>query len=68
MVLSFQPNSQIAPEIEVVSSKVSEGRTCEIEVVSAKGSEGRTGENQSHVVLLENLHLNEVNALDEKTR
>uniref|UniRef100_A0A8D1A290 BDP1ral transcription factor IIIB subunit n=1 Tax=Sus scrofa TaxID=9823 RepID=A0A8D1A290_PIG len=62
------PNSQIAPEIEVVSSKVSEGRTCEIEVVSAKGSEGRTGENQSHVVLLENLHLNEVNALDEKTR
>uniref|UniRef100_A0A8D1ZUY1 Myb-like domain-containing protein n=1 Tax=Sus scrofa TaxID=9823 RepID=A0A8D1ZUY1_PIG len=27
-----------------------------------------TGENQSHVVLLENLHLNEVNALDEKTR
>uniref|UniRef100_A0A8D1A2A4 BDP1ral transcription factor IIIB subunit n=1 Tax=Sus scrofa TaxID=9823 RepID=A0A8D1A2A4_PIG len=43
-------------------------RTCEIEVVSAKGSEGRTGENQSHVVLLENLHLNEVNALDEKTR
>uniref|UniRef100_A0A8D0TX09 BDP1ral transcription factor IIIB subunit n=1 Tax=Sus scrofa TaxID=9823 RepID=A0A8D0TX09_PIG len=53
---------------EFLTVVISEGRTCEIEVVSAKGSEGRTGENQSHVVLLENLHLNEVNALDEKTR
>ncbi|XP_007176014.2 transcription factor TFIIIB component B'' homolog isoform X4 [Balaenoptera acutorostrata] len=46
------PNSQIATEIEVVSSKVSEGRMYE---------------NQSHV-LLENLHVNKVNVSDEKTR
>ncbi|XP_058918523.1 transcription factor TFIIIB component B'' homolog isoform X2 [Kogia breviceps] len=46
------PNSQIAMEIEVVSSKV---------------SEGRMDENQSHV-LLENLHVNKINVSDEKTR
>ncbi|XP_030701016.2 transcription factor TFIIIB component B'' homolog isoform X1 [Globicephala melas] len=46
------PNSQIAMEIEVVSSKVSEGRMYE---------------NQSHV-LLENLHVNKINVSDEKTR
>lgn len=51
-VLSFQPNSQIATEIEVVSSEV---------------SEGRMSENQSQV-LLENLHINKVDVLGEKMR
>ncbi|XP_055277869.1 transcription factor TFIIIB component B'' homolog [Moschus berezovskii] len=46
------PNSQIGTEIEVVSSEV---------------SEGRMSENQSHV-LLENLHINKVDVLDEKMR
>uniref|UniRef100_A0A452EJE5 BDP1ral transcription factor IIIB subunit n=1 Tax=Capra hircus TaxID=9925 RepID=A0A452EJE5_CAPHI len=46
------PNSQIATEIEVVSSEV---------------SEGRMSENQSHV-LLENVHINKVDILDEKMR
>ncbi|XP_060256220.1 transcription factor TFIIIB component B'' homolog isoform X5 [Ovis aries] len=46
------PNSQIATEIEVVSSEV---------------SEGRMSENQSHV-LLENVHINKVDVLDEKMR
>lgn len=52
IVLSFQPNSQIATEIEVVSSEV---------------SEGRMSENQSQV-LLENLHINKVDVLGEKMR
>ncbi|XP_049721203.1 transcription factor TFIIIB component B'' homolog isoform X3 [Elephas maximus indicus] len=47
------PNSQIGTEIEVVSSKVSE---C------------RINEDQSHVVLVENLHVNKINVLDEKIR
>ncbi|XP_007941553.1 transcription factor TFIIIB component B'' homolog [Orycteropus afer afer] len=47
------PNSQIGTEIEVVSTKVSE---C------------RINENQSHVVLVENLHVNKLNILDEKIR
>ncbi|XP_019486707.1 PREDICTED: transcription factor TFIIIB component B'' homolog [Hipposideros armiger] len=47
------PSSQIGTEIEVVSSKVSEGRMCE---------------NQSHVVLAENLQVNKINVLDEKMR
>ncbi|XP_036134591.1 transcription factor TFIIIB component B'' homolog isoform X2 [Molossus molossus] len=47
------PNSQIGTEIEVVSSKVSEGRTYE---------------NQSHVALVENLHVNKINVLDKKMR
>ncbi|XP_043345181.1 transcription factor TFIIIB component B'' homolog isoform X4 [Cervus canadensis] len=46
------PNSQIATEIEVVSSEV---------------SEGRMSENQSQV-LLENLHINKVDVLGEKMR
>ncbi|XP_057597481.1 transcription factor TFIIIB component B'' homolog isoform X2 [Hippopotamus amphibius kiboko] len=46
------PNSQIATEMEVVSSKVSEGRMYE---------------NQSHV-LLQDLHANKINVLDEKMR
>ncbi|XP_048656066.1 transcription factor TFIIIB component B'' homolog [Marmota marmota marmota] len=46
-------NSQLETEIEAVSSKVSE---C------------RMDENQSHVVLVENLHVNERNILDEKMR
>ncbi|KAM4871128.1 transcription factor TFIIIB component B'' homolog isoform X1 [Urocitellus parryii] len=46
-------NSQLETEIEAVSSKVSE---C------------RMDENQSHVVLGENLHVNERNILDEKMR
>lgn len=53
MVLSFQPNYQIGTEIEVISSKVSEGRIYE---------------NQSHVALLENLHINKINVLDKKMR
>lgn len=53
VVLSFQPSSQIGTEIEVVSSKVSEDRMYE---------------NQSHVVLAENLHVNKINVLDEKMR
>lgn len=52
MVLSFQPNSQIETEIEVVSSKVSEGRMCE---------------NQSCVALEEN-HANRINTLDKEIR
>ncbi|KAM7148893.1 transcription factor TFIIIB component B'' homolog isoform 4-T5 [Molossus nigricans] len=47
------PNSQIGTEIEVVSSKVSEGRTYE---------------NQSHVALVENLNVNKINVLDKKMR
>ncbi|XP_032966342.1 transcription factor TFIIIB component B'' homolog isoform X2 [Rhinolophus ferrumequinum] len=47
------PSSQIGTEIEVVSSKVSEDRMYE---------------NQSHVVLAENLHVNKINVLDEKMR
>ncbi|XP_075864202.1 transcription factor TFIIIB component B'' homolog isoform X2 [Microcebus murinus] len=47
------PNSQIGTEIEVISSKVSE---CGMY------------ENQSHVVLVENLHDNKINVLDENTR
>ncbi|XP_020771241.2 transcription factor TFIIIB component B'' homolog isoform X2 [Odocoileus virginianus] len=46
------PNSQIATEIEVVSSEE---------------SEGRMSENQSQV-LLENLHINKVDVLGEKMR
>ncbi|XP_023585306.1 transcription factor TFIIIB component B'' homolog isoform X3 [Trichechus manatus latirostris] len=46
-------NSQIGTEIEVVSSKVSE---C------------RINEDQSHVVLVESLHVNKINVLDEKIR
>lgn len=53
MVLSFQPNYQIGTEIEVISSKVSEGRMYE---------------NQSHVALPENLHVNKVDVLDKKMR
>ncbi|XP_032191918.1 transcription factor TFIIIB component B'' homolog isoform X7 [Mustela erminea] len=47
------PSSPVGTEIEVVSSKVSEGITCE---------------NQSHMVLAEPLHLNKINVLDEKMR
>ncbi|XP_044931171.1 transcription factor TFIIIB component B'' homolog isoform X2 [Mustela putorius furo] len=47
------PSSPVGTEIEVVSSKVSEGITCE---------------NQSHMVLAETLHLNKINVLDEKMR
>ncbi|XP_037656758.1 transcription factor TFIIIB component B'' homolog isoform X2 [Choloepus didactylus] len=47
------PNCQISSEIEVVSSEVSECRMCE---------------NQNPVVLVENLHINRRNALDEKIR
>ncbi|XP_059031174.1 transcription factor TFIIIB component B'' homolog isoform X2 [Mustela lutreola] len=47
------PSSPVGTEIEVVSSKVSEGITCE---------------NQSHMVLEETLHLNKINVLDEKMR
>ncbi|XP_025748650.2 transcription factor TFIIIB component B'' homolog [Callorhinus ursinus] len=46
------PNSPIGTEIEVVSSKVSESQY----------------ENQSHMVLVEPLHLNKINVLDEKMR
>lgn len=47
-------NSQIGTEIEVVSSKVSECRIYE---------------NESHdVVLVENVHINKINVLDEKMR
>lgn len=52
MILSFQPNSQIETEIEVVSSKVSEGRMCE---------------NESHMSLEEN-RVNRINTLDKKIR
>ncbi|XP_016069379.1 PREDICTED: transcription factor TFIIIB component B'' homolog isoform X2 [Miniopterus natalensis] len=45
------PNSQIGTHIEVVSSKV---------------SEGRMDENQSHVALVENLHVNRINVVDKK--
>ncbi|KAK1345201.1 hypothetical protein QTO34_013911 [Cnephaeus nilssonii] len=45
------PNCQIGNEIEVISSKVSEGRMYE---------------NQSHMALLENLHINKINVLDKK--
>ncbi|XP_023606741.1 transcription factor TFIIIB component B'' homolog isoform X4 [Myotis lucifugus] len=45
------PNYQIGTEIEVISSKVSEGRMYE---------------NQSHAALLENLHVNKVDVLDKK--
>ncbi|XP_045421786.1 transcription factor TFIIIB component B'' homolog isoform X3 [Lemur catta] len=47
------PNSQIGTEVEVISSKVSK---CGMY------------ENQSHVVLVENLHDNKTNVLDEKMR
>ncbi|CAK7320374.1 Transcription factor TFIIIB component B'' homolog [Vulpes lagopus] len=47
------PNSPVGTEIEVVSSKVSEDRIYE---------------NQSHMVLVEPLHLNKVNVVDEKMR
>uniref|UniRef100_A0A8C8WML7 BDP1ral transcription factor IIIB subunit n=1 Tax=Panthera leo TaxID=9689 RepID=A0A8C8WML7_PANLE len=47
------PNSPVGTEIEVVSSKV---------------SEGRLHENQSHMVLVDPLHVNKVNVLDEKMR
>ncbi|XP_077923340.1 transcription factor TFIIIB component B'' homolog [Halichoerus grypus] len=46
------PNSPIGTEIEVVSSKVSESQY----------------ENQSHMVLVEPVHLNKINVLDEKMR
>ncbi|XP_027945439.1 transcription factor TFIIIB component B'' homolog isoform X2 [Eumetopias jubatus] len=46
------PNSPIGTEIEVVSSKVSESQY----------------ENQSHMVLVEPLHLNKISVLDEKMR
>ncbi|KAF3821739.1 hypothetical protein GH733_009781 [Mirounga leonina] len=46
------PNSPVGTEIEVVSSKVSESQY----------------ENQSHMVLVEPLHLNKINVLDEKMR
>ncbi|XP_053513242.1 transcription factor TFIIIB component B'' homolog isoform X2 [Artibeus jamaicensis] len=46
------PNSQIETEIEVVSSKVSEGRMCE---------------NHSHVAL-EDSHVDRINALNKKIR
>ncbi|XP_070268248.1 transcription factor TFIIIB component B'' homolog isoform X2 [Myotis yumanensis] len=36
------------------------------EVISSKISEGRMYENQSHVALLENLHVNKVDVLDKK--
>nr|KAF6365816.1 B double prime 1, subunit of RNA polymerase III transcription initiation factor IIIB [Pipistrellus kuhlii] len=45
------PNYQIGTEIEDMSSKVSEGRMYE---------------NQSHVTLLENLHINKIDVLDKK--
>ncbi|XP_036267053.1 transcription factor TFIIIB component B'' homolog isoform X13 [Pipistrellus kuhlii] len=47
------PNYQIGTEIEDMSSKVSEGRMYE---------------NQSHVTLLENLHINKIDVLDKKMR
>ncbi|XP_047718875.1 transcription factor TFIIIB component B'' homolog [Prionailurus viverrinus] len=47
------PNSPVGTEIEVVASKV---------------SEGRLHENQSHMVLVDPLHVNKVNVLDEKMR
>ncbi|XP_036166891.1 transcription factor TFIIIB component B'' homolog isoform X4 [Myotis myotis] len=47
------PNYQIGTESEVISSKVSEGRMYE---------------NQSHMALLENLHVNKVDVLDKKMR
>ncbi|XP_072601468.1 transcription factor TFIIIB component B'' homolog isoform X2 [Vulpes vulpes] len=47
------PNSPVGTKIEVVSSKVSEDRIYE---------------NQSHMVLVEPLHLNKVNVVDEKMR
>ncbi|XP_058586143.1 transcription factor TFIIIB component B'' homolog isoform X4 [Neofelis nebulosa] len=47
------PNSPVGTEIEVVSSKV---------------SEGSLHENQSHMVLVDPLHVNKVNVLDEKMR
>ncbi|XP_014415195.1 transcription factor TFIIIB component B'' homolog isoform X1 [Camelus ferus] len=47
------PNSQIATEIEIISSEVSEGRMYE---------------NQSHVVPLENLPVDRIKVLDEKMR
>lgn len=53
MLLSFQPISQVGTEIKVVSSKVSEGGMYE---------------NQSHMVLVENLHVNKINVVDEKMR
>lgn len=53
MVLSFQPNPQIGTEIDVITSKVSEGRMYE---------------NQSDMALLENLHVNKINVLDKKMR
>ncbi|KAM6224343.1 transcription factor TFIIIB component B'' homolog [Rhynchocyon petersi] len=48
-----EPNSQIGTEIEVVSSKVSE---CRID------------EHQSHVVLKDNLPVNQINVVDENPR
>lgn len=50
MILSFQSNPQIETDIEVPSSTVSEHRMCE---------------NQSQVILVENLHINKT---DEKIR
>lgn len=47
------PISQVGTEIKVVSSKVSEGGMYE---------------NQSHMVLVENLHVNKINVVDEKMR
>ncbi|XP_066097702.1 transcription factor TFIIIB component B'' homolog isoform X2 [Saccopteryx bilineata] len=46
-------NSEIGTEIEVVSSKVPEGRMYK---------------NQNHVALVENLHVNKINVLDKKMR
>lgn len=40
----------------------------ETEVIFSKGSEGRMYENQSDVVLVDNLHVNKTNVLDEKIR
>ncbi|XP_024903456.1 transcription factor TFIIIB component B'' homolog isoform X5 [Pteropus alecto] len=40
----------------------------EIEVIFSKGSEGRMYENQSDVFLIEDLHVNKINVLDEKMR
>lgn len=40
----------------------------EIEVIFSKGSEGRMYENQSDAVLIEDLHVNKINVLDEKMR
>ncbi|KAK2490322.1 hypothetical protein MC885_008210 [Smutsia gigantea] len=47
------PNSQVGTDIKVVSSKVSEGGIYE---------------NQSHMVLLENLHVNKIDVVDENMR